>query len=340
MRIVVTGAAGFIGFHLTKRLLNQGFEVLGIDNFNNYYDKKLKEDRYRELKFIAKEKGYAFKIENVNLENYYSLDQICKEFKPIKFVNLAAQAGVRYSITNPSSYIQSNIVGFANVLEICRKLEIKNLLYASSSSVYGGNKRMPFREVDSVNHPISLYAASKKSNELMAHTYSHLYQIPATGLRFFTVYGPWGRPDVALFKFTKAILSNKPISVFNNGNMIRDFTYVDDVVESITRLLDKPALINKDFDFYNPDPSISWAPHQIFNVGNSQPTKLQDFIEALENELQIKAVQELLPMQQGDVEKTSADSSKLYEWIDYKPTTNINTGIRNFVNWYKSYYSI
>ena len=340
MKIVVTGAAGFIGFHLTKKLINQGVEVLGIDNFNDYYDKKLKEDRYKELQVLSKMKDYDFKIENISLENYSDLYSTCSKFKPTKIVNLAAQAGVRYSITNPSSYIQSNIVGFSNVLEICRNLKIKNLIYASSSSVYGGNKKIPFREIDSVNHPISLYAASKKSNELMAHTYSHLYNLPSIGLRFFTVYGPWGRPDMALFKFTKNILSNKPITVFNNGNMTRDFTYIDDVIESIVRLLDKPASINKNFNFIEPDPSTSWAPYNIFNVGNSQPTNLQDFIKALENELGINAIQKLLPMQQGDVEKTSADSSKLYEWINYKPTTNIHTGIKKFVKWYRDYYSI
>ena len=340
MKIIVTGAAGFIGFHLCKKLISLGKDVVGIDNFNNYYDIQLKKDRYKELQVLARSKDSDFQIKNIGLENFDDLYSYCGKFKPTKFVNLAAQAGVRYSISNPSTYIQSNIVGFGNVLEVCRKLEIKSLLYASSSSVYGGNKKIPFKETDSVNHPISLYAASKKSNELMAHTYSHLYKLPAIGLRFFTVYGPWGRPDMAYFKFTKAILSNKPITVFNNGNMTRDFTYVDDVIESIFRLLDKPASINEKFNYLKPDPSTSWAPHKIFNVGNSHPTNLQDFIITLEKELKQKAIQQNLPMQQGDVEKTFADSSKLYEWINYKPKTNISEGIKNFVRWYKDYYDI
>ena len=338
--IVITGAAGFIGFHLCNNLIKKGENIIGIDNFNNYYDSKLKEDRYTKLKLLSDQKGKEFNIHNFNLEDFDQLSKVCDKFKPDIFINLAAQAGVRYSITNPSSYIQSNIVGFGNVLEVCRKLKIKNLLYASSSSVYGGNKKIPFKETDSVNHPISLYAATKRSNELMAHTYSHLYDLPCTGLRFFTVYGPWGRPDMALFKFTKAILSNNPIMVFNNGNMTRDFTYVDDVIECIVRLIDKPAIKNLDFNYINPDPSISWAPHNIFNVGNSKPTNLLDFISALEHELKLKAKQERLPMQHGDVEKTSADIEKLYQWINYKPSTNINKGIENFVKWYKEYYLI
>ncbi len=338
MSIIVTGAAGFIGFHLCKELISRGERVLGIDNFNNYYDKTLKEDRYKQLTLLSKNKKIDFDIKKINLQSFDDLKDICYQFKPKKFIHLAAQAGVRYSISNPSSYIDSNIVGFANVLEVCKDLEIKNLLYASSSSVYGGNQKIPFKETDSVNHPVSLYAASKKSNELMAHTYSHLYNIPSTGLRFFTVYGPWGRPDMAYFKFTKAILSNKPITLFNKGNMLRDFTYIDDVVESICRLLQKPATINKNFDFINPDPSSSWAPHNIFNIGNSQAINLKDFIKEIEKELDLKAIKKMLPIQPGDVEKTLSDSSKLYKWIKYKPTTNLNKGIKNFVGWYKNYY--
>ena len=277
----------------------------------------------------------------MNFFNYFVLSSIVFSIGFLGiFINRKNIISILMSIELMLLAANINFVGFSNVLEICRNLEIANLIYASSSSVYGGNKKIPFREIDAVDHPVSLYAASKKSNELMAHTYSHLYNIPSTGLRFFTVYGPWGRPDMALFKFTKSILTNEPIEVFNNGNMIRDFTYIDDIVESIIRLLKKPARINKDFDYFNPDPSTSWAPHNIFNIGNSQPINLQNFIEVLEKELGIKSKQILLPMQQGDVEKTSSDTSKLNEWINYKPSTKIKLGIKSFVKWYKDYYSI
>ncbi len=340
MKIIVTGAAGFIGFHLCKKLLNNGFDLIGIDNFNKYYDNKLKYDRYNELKKISKSKKSSFTIYKINIENFEDLTKIAYSFKPDCIIHLAAQAGVRYSITNPSAYIQSNLVGFGNILEISKDLKVKKLLYASSSSVYGGNKEIPFAESQNVDHPVSLYAASKKSNELMAHTYSHLFNLPSIGLRFFTVYGPWGRPDMALFKFTKAILSHKPIEVYNYGDMVRDFTYVDDVIESIFRLLQKDIKIDADFDFFKPNPASSWSPYMIFNIGNSKPTKLTEFISAIEQKLGIKAKKELLPIQQGDVAITSANTQKLQEWVDFKPNTTIEKGIDSFIEWYLDYYKI
>ena len=340
MKTLVTGASGFIGFHLCKKLIKIGYEVNGIDNFNQYYDNKLKFDRYKELKNFAKKNKTDFTIHKLDIENFEELKRIAFKFIPESIIHLAAQAGVRYSITNPSAYIQSNLVGFGNVLEICKELKINKFLYASSSSVYGGNKKLPFKELQNVDHPISLYAASKKSNELMAHTYSHLYNLPSVGLRFFTVYGPWGRPDMALFKFTKAILSNQAIEVYNYGNMVRDFTYVDDVVESIVRLLQKNIESDDKFDFINPNPSSSWAPFMIFNIGNSNPTKLTEFISAIEKELDIKAKKNLLPMQEGDVAETSANTDKLQKWINYKPDTSVEKGIKNFIEWYLKYYKI
>ena len=338
MTILVTGAAGFIGFNLCKRLIENGEQIIGFDNFNSYYDPLLKRARYDFLIKLASKRNIKLNFVENHLENLKSLEELFENYKPSKVVNLAAQAGVRYSIENPSSYIQSNIVGFANILECCRKYSVKNLIYASSSSVYGGNENVPFSESKGVDHPISLYAASKRSNELMAHTYSHLFNIPSTGLRFFTVYGPWGRPDMALFLFTKAILLGEPIKVFNNGKMIRDFTYVDDIVESLTRLLDKPSLPNKDFDKKQPDPSTSWAPHKIFNIGNSCSIPLMKYIETLEKVLGIKANKILAPIQPGDVKETLADTSSLEKWIEFKPNTSIEFGIRKFVEWYKLYY--
>ncbi len=335
---MVTGAAGFIGFNLCKRLIENGEQIIGFDNFNNYYDPSLKRARYDFLIKLALERNIKLNFVENHLENLKSLEKLFDIYKPSKVVNLAAQAGVRYSIENPSSYIQSNIVGFANILECCRKNSVRNLIYASSSSVYGGNENVPFSESKGVDHPISLYAASKRSNELMAHTYSHLFNIPSTGLRFFTVYGPWGRPDMALFLFTKSILSGEPIKIFNNGEMIRDFTYVDDIVESLIRLLDKPSLPNKNFDKKQPDPSISWAPHKIFNIGNSCPVPLMRYIEALENILGIKAKKIFEPIQPGDVKETLADTNSLENWIDFKPNTSIELGIRKFVEWYKMFY--
>ncbi len=338
-RKLVTGAAGFIGFHLCKRLLKEGIEVIGIDNINEYYDQKLKFSRIKILEEISKESKTNFKFIRADLEDKEVINATFEEYKPDIVINLAAQAGVRYSIENPDAYINGNLVGFGNILEACRKTRVSHLIYASSSSVYGGNKKMPFSESDNVDHPISLYAATKKCNELMAHAYSHLFNIPSTGLRFFTVYGPWGRPDMALFLFTKAILNNEPIKIFNHGKMKRDFTYIDDIVESIFRLLLKPPSMNNNFDFLEPNPSISWAPYRVLNIGNSNPTELMDYIFAIEECLGIKAKKEYLGMQPGDVEATSSNTALLEEITGFKPKTTIKEGIKNFVDWYKTYYA-
>tara|TARA_Y100001968_G_scaffold163546_1_gene149617 strand:+ start:14159 stop:15181 length:1023 start_codon:yes stop_codon:yes gene_type:complete len=340
MKILVTGAAGFIGYHLTAELLKQGNSVIGFDNMNSYYDQNLKQSRILDLNQKSLRTEGDLSLIVGDLKNKNDLDKLFSQNKIEIVINLAAQAGVRYSIECPNEYIQSNIVGFANLIENCRANNIKHLIYASSSSVYGGNKKIPFSEEDNVDHPVSLYAATKKSNELIAHTYSHLYNIPSTGLRFFTVYGPWGRPDMALFLFTKAILEREPIKIFNNGNMIRDFTYIDDITESIIRLIKKKPLPTKDFDFYHPNPSTSWAPHNIFNIGNSKPIELMDYIKAIEDELKIEAIKEYLPMQPGDVEITSADTTRLQDWIGFKPKTTISYGINKFISWYKKYYNI
>ena len=338
MTILVTGSSGFIGFHLCKKLIQNGEKVIGFDNMNDYYDRTLKENRLNELRKIADEEIFKFILGS--LEDNVILDKIFKVYKPKKVVNLAAQAGVRYSIENPSAYIQSNIVGFNNILEKCRYNKVEHLIYASSSSVYGGNELMPFSEVHSVDHPVSLYAASKKSNELMAHTYSHLYNLPTTGLRFFTVYGPWGRPDMALFLFTDAIINDRPIKVFNNGNMIRDFTYIDDIIEGVFRVIFKTATSNKNFKKSSPNSSNSWAPYRVFNIGNSNPVNLKKYIETIEKNLGKKAIKELLPMQPGDVKSTSANTKLLEEWIGFKPNTSIEDGVNKFINWYKIYYEI
>ena len=340
MKILVTGAAGFIGFHLTKRFLNEGYEVVGLDDFNSYYDPSLKVARLGELKRTAKKLQSRMSFFQEKMENLDELNNIFSENRPDYVVNLAAQAGVRYSLINPSAYIQSNIVGFSNILECCRKFKIKHLVYASSSSVYGGNTKTPFSEMDNVDHPVSIYAASKKSNELMAHTYSHLFGLPTTGLRFFTVYGPWGRPDMALFLFTKNILNGQSIEVFNNGDMVRDFTYIDDVVESVFRVTKRPAKKNIEFDSYKPNPAISWAPYQIFNIGNSNPIQLMTYIEALEKALKIKANLKMLPMQPGEVLSTYANTDALYDYIGFKPKTSIEDGISSFVAWYREFYSV
>ena len=339
MAILVTGAAGFIGFHLIEKLLESGEYIIGLDNFNNYYDVKLKRARHEKLHKKAKKLNSNFKMIEEDICNEKEVKNIFEKYKIKSVVNLAAQAGVRYSIENPSAYIDSNIKGFLNILEGCRHNQIKHLVYASSSSVYGGNKNMPFCETQSVNHPVSLYAATKKSNELMAHTYSHLYGVPCTGLRFFTVYGPWGRPDMALFVFTKSIIEGKPIKIFNMGKMIRDFTYVEDITKSLILILNKPATKDSSFDPMNPNPSTSWAPHRIFNIGNSKPIKLEEYINAIEIKLGKKAIKEYVEMQPGDVSATEADTNALKEWINFKPNTNVQEGVSEFVNWYINYYS-
>jgi UDP-glucuronate 4-epimerase len=347
MKILVTGTAGFIGFHLVLRLLKDGHEVIGLDSINDYYDINLKYARLNQTgiardsvgnnKQVASSIYPSYRFIKMNLEDRDNLADLFKKEKFDRVCNLAAQAGVRYSITNPHAYIDSNIIGFINVLEACRHNNIQHLVYASSSSVYGLNENIPFSENDNVDHPISLYAATKKSNELMAHTYSYLYGLPTTGLRFFTVYGPWGRPDMALFLFTKAIMEGKPIQVFNNGEMERDFTYIDDIVEGIFRILTGiPPEGNKTWSGMDPDPSSSPAPYKIFNIGNSKPVKLMDFIHAIEENLGKKAIIEFMPMQAGDVKKTWADTETLGKRYGYKPDHDFEAGIFEFVKWYNS----
>ena len=340
MTVLVTGAAGFIGFHLSTRLLERGTPVVGYDNVNPYYDPSLKRARLAQLESTARRTGTPFRLVEANLEDRAAVEAAFNSTKPNKVVNLAAQAGVRYSIENPAAYIQANLVGFGHILEGCRHHGIDHLVYASSSSVYGGNTNLPFSEHQGVDHPVSLYAASKKANELMAHTYSHLYGLPATGLRFFTVYGPWGRPDMALFLFTKAILAREPIQVFNHGQMVRDFTFVDDIVESLIRVLDKPATADPCFDPAQPDPATSWSSHRVFNIGNSNPTPLLDYIEAIEQALGIKAEKQFLPMQPGDVPATAADTSALEAWTGFKPNTPVREGVAKFVAWYRGFYGV
>jgi UDP-glucuronate 4-epimerase len=332
MKVLVTGSAGFIGSALSIRLLERGDEVVGIDNHNDYYDKSLKEAR---LNRHANHPNYThFRLD---LKDHGSLTKVFKDEKFDAVVNLAAQAGVRHSIENPLAYIDSNLVGFANILEGCRNNKIKHLVYASSSSTYGLNTKQPFSTHESVNHPVSLYAATKKANELMAHTYSHLYGLPTTGLRFFTVYGPYDRPDMALQKFTRAIIKGEPIKVFNFGKHRRDFTYIDDIVEGILRILNRPASSNPDWDSNKPDPATSSAPYRLYNIGNNNPVELMDFIESLESSLGKRAQKELLPMQPGDVQDTYADVDDLVEQFDYKPRMSVNQGVENFVSWYKEY---
>ncbi|MFF2456983.1 NAD-dependent epimerase [Peribacillus simplex] len=332
MNILVTGAAGFIGFHLTKRLLSLDFKVIGVDNINDYYDVILKNNRLKILK-----DNPDFEFHNLDLANKEKLNQLFKDRTIDIVINLAAQAGVRYSIEHPDSYVKSNLVGFVNILEVCRHNNVKHLIYASSSSVYGANTKIPFSTKDPVDHPVSLYAATKKSNELMAHTYSHLYNIPTTGLRFFTVYGPWGRPDMAYYSFTKNIIEEKTIKVFNNGDMRRDFTYIDDIVEGIIRLLDKPPVYNIGWDRAHPDPSSSYAPYKVYNIGNNKPIKLMDFITTLEKLIGKKAKIEFFPMQPGDVKETYADIADLHADVGFYPSTTIEEGLTHFVNWYKNY---
>ena len=332
---LVTGSAGFIGSAVSIKLLERGENVIGIDNHNDYYDPKIKVARLERLLNYSNYKHY--KIDLIDSKN---LDKVFKNHKIQKVINLAAQAGVRYSMENPLAYINSNIVGFANILENCRKYNVEHLVYASTSSVYGANTKMPFSEHDSVNHPLSVYAASKKSNELMAHTYSYLYQLPTTGLRFFTVYGPWGRPDMALFKFTKNILEEKPIDVFNHGKHTRDFTYIDDIVEGIIKTLDNPATSNLNWNSNQPDPASSKAPWCIYNIGNNKPVQLMNYIEALEKTLQKKAKINFLPLQPGDVQDTYANVDNLQKKFSYKPSTSVTEGVFQFVKWYKEYYQL
>lgn len=335
MEILITGCAGFIGFHVAERLLCDGHRVVGIDNLNSYYDVNLKRAR---LDRLQQRQGFSFTLNS--LEDRQAVEQVFANHRPSVVINLAAQAGVRHSLINPHAYIDSNIVGFLNILEGCRHNGVEHLIYASSSSVYGANTKMPFSVHDTVDHPVSLYAATKKANELMAHSYSYLYGLPTTGLRFFTVYGPWGRPDMALFVFTKAILEGKPIKVFNNGHMKRDFTYIDDVVEGVVRLLDKKPVPNPNWDSEHPDPATSSAPYRIYNIGNNQPVELNRFIAALESALGKKAKKEYLPLQPGDVPATYADVDDLFQAIGYQPKTSIEEGIARFVDWYKSFYEV
>ena len=333
MKVLVTGAAGFIGMHCIERLLGRGDHVVGIDNLNDYYDVALKQSRLSQIADHA-----AFRFHRASIEDKEAMAGIFAEEKPDRVIHLAAQAGVRYSLENPHAYIDANLQGFMNILEGCRHNDVAHLAYASSSSVYGGNAQMPFSEHHSVDHPVSLYAATKKANELMAHTYSHLYGLPTTGLRFFTVYGPWGRPDMALFLFTDAIRNGRPIDVFNQGAMVRDFTYIDDIVEGVIRVLDKTATPDPDFDPMNPDPGTSTAPFRVFNIGNGNPTPLMDYIGALEDALGMTAEKNMMPMQPGDVPATSADTSELRDWVGFAPNTDVRDGVQRFVDWYIGYY--
>ena len=328
MKVLLTGVAGFIGYHVALKLLARGDTVVGVDNLNDYYDVSLKQARLASIQAHANAKN--FKFIKLDLAENAATQQLFAHETPDSVIHLAAQAGVRYSLQNPHAYISSNIVAFTNILEVCRTIKPQHMVYASSSSVYGGNTKLPFSETDNVDNPVSLYAATKKANELMAHTYSHLYNIPTTGLRFFTVYGPWGRPDMSPFLFADAIINNKPIKVFNHGDMLRDFTYIDDIVEGVVRVLDKPA---------TPSTSTS-APYRLFNIGNNQPEQLMDFISQLETAIGKTAQKEFLPMQAGDVKATYADTNALEAWVGFKPHTPLNVGVESFVAWYRQFYSI
>lgn len=334
-RYLVTGAAGFIGFHVSQKLLARGQTVIGVDSLNEYYDVSLKHARLNQLRPAP-----AFEFQQIDLARRDACERLFQHAAPDVVIHLAAQAGVRYSLTNPQAYIDSNLLGFSNILEGCRQRQVRHLVYASSSSVYGANATLPFSAHHNVDHPLSLYAATKKSNELMAHAYAHLFQVPMTGLRFFTVYGPWGRPDMALFLFTRAILEGRPIDVFNNGNMRRDFTYVEDIAEGVVRLADKPAAPNPHWDAAAPDPATSRAPYRLYNIGHHEPVNLLYLIELLEQNLGRKAIKNLLPMQPGDVPETYADIDDLVRDAGFHPATSIEVGVRQFVNWYREFYGI
>ena len=333
-KVLLTGVAGFIGSHLTKRLLDVGYDVVGIDNINDYYSPELKRDR------LGMMLEGRVRNHEINLADTAGVMRVFETEKPEIVINLAAQAGVRYSMENPYSYIKSNLNGFVNILEGCRHYNVRHLIYASSSSVYGANTALPFSTSDNVDHPISLYAATKKANELMAHTYSHLYGLPVTGLRFFTVYGPWGRPDMALFKFTEAILENEPIDIYNHGDMMRDFTYIDDIIEAVTRLMDTPPEGEAGWSGSAPDPSSSRAPYKVYNIGNNSPVRLMVFIEAIERKLGKTAIKNYMDLQPGDVPATYADVDDLYRTIEFKPSTDIQDGVGQFIDWYMEYYKI
>ena len=336
--ILVTGAAGFIGAATVLRLLKDGYKVLGVDNLNNYYDVSLKGERLKNINKFSKFSNLEWEFFQISIEDNNSLVKIFENNIIDIVINLAAQAGVRYSVLNPHAYLQSNIFGFLNILENCRKFNIQNLIYASSSSVYGGNKVFPFKEVNPADHPVSFYAVTKRTNEMMAHSYSHLYGLQATGLRFFTVYGPWGRPDMAPMLFSKSIMEEKPINVFNYGEMVRDFTYIDDIVDGITKCCKKPATIDEDFNFIKPNPSTSFAPHRIFNIGNNTPIKLTHFIELLEKNLGKKANKIMQPLQNGDIVETVSNTDLLKNWVGYKSKTSFEKGINKFTSWFLNYY--
>ena len=341
MKVLVTGAAGFIGFSVAKKLLERGDDVVGFDNFNNYYDPSLKEARAQQLQLLSeRENTGCFTLIRDNLANKAVVDQCFQANHFDRVIHLAAQAGVRYSLENPHSYVESNLIAFTNILEACRYAETPHLTYASTSSVYGANTTMPFSEQHGVDHPLQFYAATKRANELMAHSYSHLFKLPTTGLRFFTVYGPWTRPDMALFKFTKNIFEGKPIPVFNHGNHTRDFTYIDDIVEGIIRTSDKIATPDETWDSNTPNPSTSNAPFRIFNIGNNRTVKLIEYIQAIEKAAGKEAILDFLPLQPGDVPDTFADSSALENYVDYKPATSVVDGVKNFVDWYRQYHNI
>ena len=340
MKVLVTGAAGFIGFNVAKKLLERGDDVVGFDNMNDYYDPALKQARLAVLRDTAAQTQQTFTFIHANLADKAIVDQCFQDHQFDRVIHLAAQAGVRYSLENPLSYVESNLIGFTNIIEACRYAKTPHLTYASTSSVYGANTTMPFSEKHGVNHPVQFYAATKRANELMAHSYSHLFNLPTTGLRFFTVYGPWGRPDMALFKFTKNIIEDQPIPVFNHGNHTRDFTFISDIVEGVIRSSDQIAQPDPNWDSKNPDPSTSHAPFRIFNIGNNNPVKLIEYIHAIEKALGKEAILELLPLQPGDVPDTFADSSALEQMVGYKPSISVDDGVKQFVDWYRDFYQV